>query len=76
MREVFNPYTKPAPEQNTASAIEKPDAVEKDSATASALSNTNPSVCPKCGVSMGKATLFNRREVYYCDTCRVSHPIA
>lgn len=76
MREVFNPYAKKETEVAVAAAVEKPDVAEKEVSTASALSNVNPSICPKCGVTMGKAKLFNKREVYYCDTCRVSHPIA
>lgn len=76
MREVFNPYHTPAAEQSTASAQEKTGTQEKDVATASALSNMTPNICPKCGVTMGKAMIFDRREVYYCDTCRVTHPTA
>jgi formamidopyrimidine-DNA glycosylase len=69
MREIFNPYAKVA-------TVHKPEPTkeEKEVAVANAMSNINPSQCPKCGNQMGQAFLFDRRSVYYCDPCRVTHP--
>jgi len=73
MREIVNPFNMKEPakqELATASA----DKTEQEIATASALSNVNPSMCPKCGGKMGMALLYNRTPVYYCDVDRVAHP--
>lgn len=73
MREIVNPFKMKEvekPELATASAEKS----EQEIATASALSNINPSMCPKCGGKMGTAFLYNRTPVYYCDVDRVTHP--
>jgi len=44
-------------------------------ATASALSNVDPSMCPKCGRKMGFGLLFDRTQVYYCIEDRVTQPM-
>lgn len=44
-------------------------------ATASALTNVDPSMCPKCGRKMGFGLLYDRTRVYYCDVDRVSQPM-
>jgi uncharacterized protein (DUF983 family) len=75
MREIVNPFNVKEvakPELATASAEKS----EQEIATASALSNVNPSMCPKCGGKMGTAFLYNRKPVYYCDVDRVTHPQA
>lgn len=40
----------------------------------SALMNDNIAQCPKCKQSFGIATV-DGEQVYYCEPCRVSHPI-
>lgn len=40
----------------------------------SALLNEDVGVCPKCKKSFGVATV-DGFDVYYCEPCRVSHPI-
>jgi hypothetical protein len=47
----------------------------QEMATASALTNVDPSMCPKCGRKMGFGLLFDRTQVYYCDVDRVSQPM-
>ena len=76
MREVFNTFhhtSKPTTVETATASAEKEN--EKgEVAVANAMSNVDPSTCPKCGVKMGTAFLFDRRPVYYCDPCRVTHP--
>lgn len=78
MRQIFNPFhqtPKPAEtETAVASAVTEKENDKGDVAVASAMSNIDPSTCPKCGVKMGTAFLYDRRSVYYCDPCRVTHP--
>lgn len=53
------------------------DAFCKDSEqmeSVSALLNEDVCVCPKCKKSFGVATV-DGFEVYYCEPCRVTHPI-
>lgn len=77
MREIFNPFkVTPKAEKATASYLKADTSEKGEQAVASALSNVDPSMCPKCGAKMGTAFLYDRRSVYYCDTCRVSHPTA
>lgn len=76
MREIFNPFHK-APESpavEVAVASETENADKGEVAVANAMSNVDPSTCPKCGIKMGTAYLYDRRPVFYCDPCRVSHP--
>ncbi len=40
----------------------------------SALLNEDVGTCPKCKKSFGTATV-DGVAVYYCEPCRVSHPI-
>jgi hypothetical protein len=67
-RKIINPFNLPP----KVAPVQTP--VEKEVATASALTNVDPSQCPKCPAKMSAAMLYNRRPVYYCDTCRVTHP--
>lgn len=73
-RAIHNPFkhveAETKPEMATASASED----NADLAIASALSNTRPDICPKCGSSMGLAYLYNKTAVHYCAPCRVTHP--
>lgn len=74
-REIHNPFKQEREMQKQELATASANAAqEKELATASALSNMRPDICPKCGSKMGKAFLYNKREVYYCAPCRVSHP--
>jgi hypothetical protein len=41
----------------------------------SAFVNDKVGVCPKCNTAMGSAMIANGDSVYYCDKCRVSHPM-
>lgn len=68
-RAIVNPFN--AMKNKVAEATPE---TEKEVATASALTNIDPSQCPKCPAKMGIAYLFDRRPVYYCQTCRVTHP--
>lgn len=70
-RTVVNPF-EDKPEIAIASAGSEP---EKELATASALTNENPSQCPKCGDVMGKAFIATGDSVFYCVPCRVTNPI-
>lgn len=70
-RAVVNPFAEPA-EVATASASAS---TEKELAVASALTNENPSQCPKCGDVMGKAFIATGDSVFYCVPCRVTNPI-
>lgn len=74
MREIFNPYNQPKAVVEVAVASNESTEAKGDIAVASAMSNVDPSMCPKCGVKMGTAFLYDRRAVYYCDPCRVTHP--
>lgn len=67
-RLLLNPFEKAHSEQT-------PDTKIKEMATASALSNMQVDRCPKCGVGMGFAFISNGDKVYYCEACRVTHPI-
>ncbi|MND37646.1 hypothetical protein D3C80_283370 [compost metagenome] len=73
MRDIVNPLQL-LEQIATASAAEKAEQAET-LATASALTNMNPSICPKCGATMGKAFLFDRTQVFYCDVDRVTQPM-
>lgn len=72
MREIVNPFNIIKPGAELAVASNETDKGELS--TASALSNMNPSICPKCGGSMCTAFLYNKTPVFYCDPCRVTHP--
>jgi len=61
-----------AAELATASAAQS---AGQEMATASALTNVDPSMCPKCGRKMGFGFLFDRTKVFYCDVDRVSQPM-
>jgi predicted nucleic acid-binding Zn ribbon protein len=39
------------------------------------LVHKGPSICPKCGKSMGFARLASDEQVFYCTGCRVSSPL-
>lgn len=43
--------------------------------TSGLLIHKGPSVCPKCGNTMGTARIANDEEVYHCIKCRVSSPL-
>jgi transposase-like protein len=68
-RKIFNPFNA-APKKVEAA----PKAEDQEVATASALTNVDPSQCPKCPAKMSTAMIYDRRQVYYCDACRVTHP--
>lgn len=69
-RKIFNPFN-----AEPKKPVEQPKVEsEKEVATASALTNVDPSQCPKCPAKMSTAMIYDRRQVYYCDQCRVTHP--
>lgn len=74
-REVFDPFAPPAPQQSVASSVASDAENVREVATASALTNMNPSQCPKCGAGMGGGILADGEKVYYCPPCRVTNPI-
>ena len=75
MREIINPFDL-LDQIAVASAQAKAEKEEKEQlATASALTNVDPSMCPKCGNRMGIGLLFDRTQVYYCDVDRVTQPM-
>uniref|UniRef100_A0AB39CDG7 DNA ligase n=1 Tax=Pseudomonas phage HRDY3 TaxID=3236930 RepID=A0AB39CDG7_9VIRU len=81
MTEFINPLdiviqrkAQKAAELATASAGAQTEG-QQEMATASALTNVDPSICPKCGRKMGFGFLFDKTQVYYCDTDRVSQPM-
>lgn len=73
-RTLFDPFATPAPQVAVASS-EQSVQTERELATASALTNMNPSQCPKCGSGMGGGKLADGEKVYYCVPCRVTNPI-
>lgn len=75
MRTIVNPF-KQHEETNQLATASAVATGEQEVATASALSNIDPSMCPKCGGKMGTAFLYNKVPVYYCGVDRVSHPQA
>ena len=70
-RTVFNPFAV-QPQQAVASAVQGNDG---EIATASAMDNMIADQCPKCGGKMGPARIATGASVFYCDACRVTHPI-
>lgn len=75
-RTVFNPFAPVAPQVAIASSdVSDEQTPDREVATASALTNMNPSQCPKCGSGMGGGILADGEKVYYCPACRVTNPI-
>lgn len=80
MTEFINPLDilrkqKEAKAQEIATASTSATQTEGELATASALTNVDPSMCPKCGMKMGFGFLFDRTKVYYCPDDRVTQPM-
>jgi hypothetical protein len=61
---AFNPLTDALPEKPASDRLE----------STSALFNEVVGTCPKCKEPFGSG-FVNNVAVYYCDKCRVSHPI-
>lgn len=61
---IFNPLFSSRPSD--------PDQMVSESL---ALTNAVVGVCPKCGQQFGTALMGNE-TVYYCESCRVSHPVS
>lgn len=74
-RELFDPFAPAKPETAVASSSSEEITDTRQVATASALTNMNPSQCPKCGSQMGNGILADGGKVYYCPPCRVTNPI-
>ncbi len=69
-RFVFNPFA--VQEQQ---AVASSQGADVEMATASAMDNMVADQCPKCGGKMGPARIATGASVFYCDACRVTHPI-
>lgn len=72
-REVVSPFSEM--EKVTASDEKDPSFDTDPSFVATAFSDTQANVCPKCFQAMGRAQLSDGENVYYCPTCRVTHPM-